>query len=65
MRYDHREWIPLAEAARRIESSHTVIRRLIDRRELSVRRLPGTQPRVKASELARLASDHTSPPAAA
>lgn len=47
-------WIPLAEAARRIEASGPVVRRLIDSGQLTVRRLPGCHPRVAAAELNRL-----------
>ncbi len=54
-----REWIPLAEAARRLDCTHGVINRLIKSQRLSVRRIPGTQPRVSAPELARLANDNT------
>jgi hypothetical protein len=36
-----RNWIPIAEAARRIEASGPVVRRLIDSGQLTVRRLPG------------------------
>ena len=55
------EWIPLAEAARRLDCTHGVIKRLIEREQLSVRRIPGTHPRVEHPELARLVNDNTRP----
>lgn len=61
MRKSTKSWIPLAEAARRIEASGPVVRRLIDRGELTVRRLPGGHPRVAAAELNRLIVASTHP----
>jgi excisionase family DNA binding protein len=58
---DNKTWIPLAEAARRLETSGPVVRRLIDRGQLSVRRLPGCHPRVAATELAQLIAQNTRP----
>jgi excisionase family DNA binding protein len=54
-------WIPIAEAARRLDCTHTVIDRLIQNGKISVRQLPGGHPRVPAAELVRLAEASTKP----
>jgi hypothetical protein len=54
-------WIPLAEAARRLECSAPAVRRIVDRGLLTVREIPGTHPRVDARELDRLVIEHTRP----
>ena len=56
-----RNWISIASAARTIEASTPVVRRLIDSGQLTVRRLPGCHPRVAAAELARLLEASTRP----
>ena len=55
----NRNWISLKEAARRLEVSPPVVRRLVDRQLLTCRALPGCHPRVPAAELARLVTDNT------
>jgi excisionase family DNA binding protein len=58
---EDRDWISVAEAARRLGTSGTVVRRLIKREQLSVRAIPGTHPRVPSTELSRLVARHTHP----
>jgi hypothetical protein len=47
-------WISLSEAGRRIGTSHTVVRRLVDRGALSLLELPGSHPRVATIEVESL-----------
>jgi hypothetical protein len=58
-----RNWISLNEAARRLEVSPPVVRRLVDRGALTCRELPGCHPRVSVPDLTRLVSEHTRPAA--
>jgi excisionase family DNA binding protein len=53
-------WLSVGQAARRLGVSRTVVRRLIDDRKLTVRRI-GYWPRVPAHELAALEDSSTTP----
>ncbi len=56
----NREWLSLSEAGRRLGGSPQTIRRLAQRRQLTLRQIPGCHPRVPASEVEELAVEHTS-----
>jgi excisionase family DNA binding protein len=56
----NRDWISFSEAGRRIGTSKHTVRRLADRGSLTVLKMPGAHPRVKSSELDRLARENTS-----
>ncbi len=58
---DNREWISQATAATLLDVSVPVVRSLIDRGLISVRRIPGCQPRVRRSEVLELAMAHIRP----
>lgn len=54
-------WILRAEAARRLGIDDAGVDRLIERRLLTVRELPGSRPRVLAADVERLAERSTRP----
>jgi len=56
----NREWLSLSEAGRRLGGSPQTVRRLAQRRQLTLRQIPGCNPRVPASEVEKLATQHTS-----
>ncbi len=56
----NREWLSLSEAGRRLGGSPQTVRRLAERRQLTLRHIPGCHPRVPASEVEELAAEHTS-----
>ncbi len=53
-----REWISLAAAGRKIGTTGRAVRRLAERGEVSLLRLPGCHPRVRSLEVDRLAEEH-------
>jgi hypothetical protein len=61
MKNANREWISYAECGRRLNCSIAVVRRLVQRGQLTARLVPGTRPRVLAADLARLSEQYTRP----
>jgi hypothetical protein len=54
------KWISIPQAARELDCSHSRIRRILAAGQVSVLRVPGTQPRVSTRDLARFVKSSTS-----